>query len=265
MTPAMKYVVQGTGPAVLLLHGIPTSGRLWDYVVPVLKCRYTCVVVDLPGAGESPPLADGSLDPARYAQELEALRRHLDIPAWHVVGHDAGAAIAVHYAARFGDRLNALVLCSPPIFPEFKIPWFFRIMRPPLLGECLAPLMEVLIWQFGMPSTITRRDPSAAQIIAAFHRPYAGYWGMRRFLRVLRWGDPAQVLAQTASLLPQISAPTLLIQGKADGAIPLSFATRAAAIIPGAQLHLMECGHFLSLNCPDAFGERLLQFLDHVG
>ena len=53
-------------------------------------------------------------------------------------------------------------------------------------GECLAPLMEVLIWRFGMPSTITRRDPSAAQIIAAFHRPYAGYRGMQRFLRLLR-------------------------------------------------------------------------------
>jgi len=46
--------------------------------------------------------------------------------------------------------------------------------------------MEVLIWRFGMPSTITRRDPSAAQIIAAFHRPYAGYRGMQRFLRLLR-------------------------------------------------------------------------------
>jgi pimeloyl-ACP methyl ester carboxylesterase len=263
--PSMTYAVQGSGPAVLLLHGIPTSGRLWDYVVPLLKRRYTCVVVDLPGAGESPPLADGSLDPARYAQELEALRRHLEIPAWHVVGHDAGAAIAVHYAAQFGDRLNALVLCSPPIFPEFKIPWPFRLLRLPLLGECLAPLMELLIWQIGMPSTITRRDPSAAQIIAAFHRPYAGYRGMRRFLRMLRWGDPAQVLAKTAGLLPQISAPTLLIQGKADGAIPISFAARAAALIPGAELHMMECGHFLSLNCPDAFGERVLQFLDQVG
>ena len=220
----MKFDIHGTGPAILFVHGIPTSGRLWDYVVPAFQHSFTCVVIDLPGTGESPPLADGSLDPARYAQELEVLRQDLSIPDWHIVGHDAGSAIAVHYAIQFGERLNKLVLCSPPIFPEFRVPWFFHIMRTPFVGECVAPLMEVLIWGVGMRLTIQNPDQSMEQIIRAFHRPFAGYQGMRRFLHLLRWGDPAQVLAKIASLLPRISAPTLVVHGKADGAIPLSFA-----------------------------------------
>ncbi len=257
----MRYELHGSGPAVLFLHGIPTCGRLWDYVVPALQHQFTCVVVDLPGMGESPPLPDGSLDPARYAQELERLRERLSIPSWHVVGHDAGSTIAVHYAAQFSERLDRLVLCSPPTFPEFRVPWFFRLIRTPLLGDCLAPLVTLLLWRIGLPSTIEPHGSSTAAMIRAFHHPFRGCRGVRRFVRLLRWGDPARVLAGTAALLPQIVAPTLVLHGKKDRSIPTSFAIRAAAIIPDAELHLIDCRHFLPLNRPERVCEYLVAFL----
>ncbi len=263
----MKFYVRGAGPAVIFLHGLPTSGRLWDYVVPVLQTKFTCIVVDLPGAGESPPLArtlhggdDHDLD--RYAQELEALRERLGIASWHVVGHDAGSTIAVHYAAQFGERMNKLVLCSPPIFPEHKVPPFFRFLRTPVVGDLLGPLATVLLWRVGMPRAIGRHDRRTRQIVKAFSRPYSGYKGARRFVRLLRWGNPQEVLGRTAALLPKITAPTLILHGNSDGAIPVSFATRAAAIIPRAEMHLMKCGHFLSLSCPEVLCEHLLAFLE---
>ena len=249
---------------MLFVHGIPTSGRLWDYVVPAFKDKFMCVVVDLPGTGESPPLPGGVLDPDACAQALDQLRQHLSIPLWHIVGHDAGATIAVHYAARFGTRVHKLVLCSPPIFPEFKVPWFFQIMRTPVIGECVGPLMMVLLWRVGLPSTIKYRDASTPQIIRAFHRPFTGYRGLQQFLRLLRWGEPSQVLAQTAQLLQTLRVPTLVIHGKADGIIPLSFATRAAMSIPGAELYIMECNHFLPLSCPEALCTRMLRFFDPI-
>jgi pimeloyl-ACP methyl ester carboxylesterase len=263
----MKFYVRGAGPAVVFLHGLPTSGRLWDYVVPVLQTKFTCIVVDLPGAGESPPLAGAfeggdNHDLDRYAQELEALRERLGISCWHVVGHDAGSTIAVHYAAEFSERVDKLVLCSPPIFPEHKIPSLFNFLRTPVVGDLLAPLATVLLWRVGMPKSIGRHDQRIRHIIKAFSRPYSGYKGARRFLRLLRWGDPQEVLGRTAALLPKIAAPTLILHGNKDGAIPISFATRAAAIIPGAELHLMKCGHFLPLSCPEVVCERLLAFLE---
>lgn len=141
----MKFSSRGSGPAVLLLHGLPTSGRLWDYVVPELQRKFTCIVVDLPGAGQSPPLADGPADPDRYAQELEILRRQLPIPFWHIVGHDAGSVIAIHYASQFGTRMNRLVLCSAPVFSDFQVPWFFRLMQTPVVGDCLAPIWTLAL------------------------------------------------------------------------------------------------------------------------
>lgn len=257
----MKWRLQGTGPTILFLHGIPTSGHLWDYVAEVLQRDFSCLMVDLPGLGESPPLADDCHDPARYAEAVEALREQLHVQSWHVVGHDAGSTVAVHYADQFAERVNRLVLCSPPVFPDFRVPWFFRLIRVPLVGDFFAPFVTFLMWRFGIQLAIDRHDHLTDPIIQSFHRPFAGYRGVRRFVHILRWGDPKQVLARTAAALPKITMPTLILHGKADRAIPQSFAVRVAALIPNSEMHILDCGHFLPLDCPDALCQYLLSFL----
>ena len=258
----MKFNVRGAGPVILFLHGIPANGRLWDRVVLFFEKKFTCVVVDLPALGESPPLADGSLDPTRYAEEIDALREQLEIPRWHVVGHDAGATVAVHYAARFGRRVNKLVLCSAPVFPEFRVPWFFRLARTALIGDWLAMLVTGILLPIALRREIGGCGDAKAEIIRSFRRPFTGFAGAKRFARLVCWGDPAQVLAKTAALLPAIGAPALILHGRTDGAIPMSFATRAAAAIPCASLHLLDCGHFVPLNAPEEFSARVLSFFE---
>lgn len=257
----MKARVTGSGPPVVFLHGIPTNGRLWDFVTDRLQGSFTCVAVDLPGFGEARPFRDGSRDPARYAAELDRLRTFLAIDSWHVVGHDAGAAIAVHYATAFRERVGRLVLCSPPVFPEFRIPWFFRIMRTRVVGDAAAPLVSFLLWWTGMHRAIESRDAAIRPIVEAFHRPFAGFGGVRHFVRMLRWGEPAEVLARTAALLPMISAPTLVLHGQRDRAVPSSFAVRVAAIIPDARLKILPSRHFVPLDVPDAFSAIVEAFL----
>ena len=260
----MNYQLRGSGPPVLLVHGLPTSGRLWDYVVPALEPAFTCVVVDLPGFGESPLLPDGSLDLARYAQELDAVREELGTPRWHVVGHDAGAAIVVHYAANYAGRVDRLALLSPPVFPELKPFVAFRQMRRPRLGYVLAPLVVNLT--MGVLGAWLRRKgrsrASVAPIIASFRRPFRGPGGWRHFVYLQRWGDPAEVMGQTTALLPRITAPTLVVVGDQDPVVPVSFATRAGEIIAGSEVHVLDCGHFIPLTCPAELCKLLVPFLE---
>lgn len=258
----MNYSLSGAGPVILFLHGIPTNRRLWDYLVQALQHKFTCLAVDLPGMGESPPLANNSHDPTDYAQRVEELREQLAIPSWNVVGHDAGATVAVHYAARFGGRVNRLVLCSSPIFPEFRVPWFFRLIRIPLMGDILAPFVNFAIWHFGIQSTVKHQDHLTGQIISSFRHSFKGHRGVRRLVNIVRWGEPTQVLARTAALLPSITAPTLILHGRKDGAVPASFATRAAGIIPNAEARILDEGHFLPLDCPASLCEYLSPFLE---
>lgn len=257
----IHYSVQGSGFPLLLMHGIPTSRHLWDYIVPILQHDFMCITIDWPGFGESPLLKSGSLNPIDYAQELEALRMQLSIPSWHMIGHDAGSTIAVHYATQFPGRVEKLALCSPPVFPEFKVPWLFGLVRVPVVGDCLAPPATTFLWSLGLPLMIGRRDRSISDIIQTFHNPFRGYSGIKRFVYLMRWGDPTVILAKTAALLPQIVNPVLILHGRKDWAIPVNFSIRAKAIIPQAELHLLDCGHFLPLSCPEAVVAYLLPFL----
>jgi len=257
----MHHSVRGSGPAVLFVHGIPTSGRLWDLVVDGLAARFTCITVDLPGFGESPPPRAADRDPGQLAEQLEALRAELAVPRWHVVGHDAGATIAVHYAAAHADRVARLVLMSPPVFPEFHPPWFFRLLRLPVVGDLAAPLLAFGIWHGGIQALIERPSPATAGAIAAFQRPFHGLAGGRRLAWLVRWGDPVAVLGRTAALLPGVAAATLVLHGRQDGAIPPSFTERAAAAIPHARARFFDSGHFLPLNVPEEISLELAEFL----
>jgi len=256
----MNYWVRGSGSPILFIHGIPTGARLWDFVVEHLQDQHTCVVVDLPGFGESQPLPDGSRDPQRFAEELDKLGRDLGFTWWDVVGHDAGSTIAVHLAAAYPERTRRLALLSPPLFPEFRPPWFFHLLRTPLLGEIFAPAIVFAIWNGGIQSIIERSDPALPEILKSFRKPFRGLAGARRLTWLVRWGKPAEVLGRTSALLTKIPAPTLILHGRRDGAIPCSFAEKASQIIPDARVFFFDSGHFLPLNVPDAVSDQLRSF-----
>ena len=245
---------------MLFLHGYPTSGRLWDLVVERLACRFTCIAVDLPGLGGSPPLP-GPPDPARMAQEVELLRADLALPSWCVVGHDAGAVVAVHYTVHHPERVARLALLSPPLFPELRPPWIFRLLRMRGIGNVAAPLVVLALWKGGLRSMLDRPTPAFDGILEDFRRPFRGRSGARRLLWLVRWGDPEEVLGQTAALLPRITLPTLVLQGRRDSAVPQSFAQRAAAAIPGARAVYLDAGHFLPLDAPEDLCGELAPFL----
>jgi pimeloyl-ACP methyl ester carboxylesterase len=245
---------------VLFLHGYPTSGRLWDPVVEELAARFTCIAVDLPGLGGSPPLP-GPPDAVSMAQEVEALRAELSLPTWSVVGHDAGAVVAVHYAARHPERVSRLALLSPPLFPELRPPWIFRLLRKPGIGDLVAPLALLALRNGGLRSMFDRPTPALDDLLEDFRRPFRGRSGVRRLLWLARWGEPDVVLAWTAALLPLLAAPTLVLHGRRDRTVPPGFAERAVTVIPGARACYLDGGHFLPLDSPEALCGELEPFL----
>lgn len=258
----MRHRVLGRGPAILFLHGVPTSGRLWDGAARALGRRHTCVLVDLPGLGDSVPLPEGGLEPEAYVLALEGLRSQLGLPDWHVVGHDAGATIAAHYAATRPARVRRLVLMAPPLLADFRPPAIMRLLRRPILGDLLAPLLLALLWRVILPlALLRRRDAANRATLAGFATPFRGRAGRRRFLRLIRWGDPATVLGRIEAGLSSIQCPTLVLQGRRDIAIAAPNARRAAEAIPGARLCLTDGGHFLALEEPELVAAELAGFL----
>jgi pimeloyl-ACP methyl ester carboxylesterase len=234
---------------VLFLHGIPTNRRLWDGVTERMSDQFHCIAVDLPGFHDLTALA----------ARLDEIRMERGVEKWHVVGHDAGCAIAVHYAHRFPERTGRLALLSPCVLPEFKPFYLFEILRRPVIGEMMAPLINLLFWKIAM-RRVAAGNRDVNRIVRDFQTPFGGLRGSWRLMSLLRWGDPADVLAPIPALLQGIQAPALIFNGSKDPVVPDAFAKRVSDLLPDAELILLDSGHFLPLHAPRIIARELTRF-----
>ncbi len=255
----MYLLSRGTGYPILFIHGIPTSGQLWNGVIERMGGQYTCHAVDLPGLGRTPKAVYGPKQLEALADQIEQIRIENNIEKWHVVGHDAGSAIAVHYAYRFQERVDRLALLSPAVFPELKPFHLFRIMRKPVIGELLAPIMNSIFWNVAMRYAVPDSD-GLTDTVKDFHAPFSGPTGSWKMMSMLRWGNPEEVLAAIPEMLPQLTVPTLIFYGSHDPAVPELFAHRASALIPRSRVVKVDAGHFIPLNNPEVVAAELLTF-----
>jgi pimeloyl-ACP methyl ester carboxylesterase len=260
----MYLFSSGSGDPVLFIHGMPTSSRLWSGVIDRLRDRFTCMAVDLPGLGKTPQIPYGPRQLELLAEQIEQIRVEHNIEKWHVVGHDAGSAIAVHYAYRFQERVDHLVLLSPAMFPELKPFHLFRLMRIPVIGELLAPLVSVIFWKIVMRLAVENYTSELASIVESFRGPFKGFVGAWRLMSVMRFGDPAELLAAVPGILPQLLVPTLIFHGANDKAVPEGFAQRAGSLIPQAKVLVVDSVHFIPLSNPELVANKLRLFFDEA-
>ncbi len=256
----MHLFSSGSGYPVLFIHGMPTSGRLWDGVINKLRGQFHCLAVDLPGLGKTPKIPYGPKQLAILAEQIEQLRIERGIEKWHVVGHDAGSAVAVHYAFAYQKHVDHLVLLSPAMFPELKPFHLFRYMRAPIVGEILAPLVSAIFWNVVMRIAVKSRQTESANAVKEFRAPFSGLRGAWRFMSVMRYGNPAELLEAVPGMLPHLAVPTLIFHGAQDTAVPQSFAHRASALIPESKVVVVDSGHFIPLTKPETVASELSRF-----
>ncbi len=178
----MHLLSRGSGYPVLFIHGIPTSGQLWTGVIDRLLGGFTCLAVDLPGLGKTPMTGCGLEHLEALAERIEQVRVEQKIEKWHVVGHDAGSAIAVHYAYRFQHRVDRLALLSPAVFPELKPFHLFRILRRPVIGELTAPVINAIFWNIAMRQAVEPQGDELNDAVKDFHAPFSGPAGAWRLM-----------------------------------------------------------------------------------
>jgi pimeloyl-ACP methyl ester carboxylesterase len=258
----MHCTHKGKGEAILFIHGMPTNRSLWDGIIQELSPRFRCFAVDLPGMGNTPAVDYTPDYLQRVAERIEALRVRYGVKKWHVVGHDAGSAVAVEYAGRYAKHVGCLALLSPAIFPDLKPFFLLSPLRKPLIGEMLAPVLNQVFWKIAMKRALAGAEASKA--FETFYERFSGPTGSWRLMRLVRWGKPAEVLGGLPARLESLPMPTLLFHGTRD-ILPAAFAERAASMIRCSSLVTLEAGHFSPVECPREIAASLLSFFtDHA-
>jgi len=141
----MNYVIGGSGPAVVLIHGHLTSWWEWHLVMPELARTHTVIAVDTRGIGDSDRPVDG-YDKDAVASDIYALVKQLNLTQVDVVGHDIGVMVAYAFAANYRDVTRRLVVVDaalPGIPPWDELvrrdrSWHFAFYKVPDVPEMLV-------------------------------------------------------------------------------------------------------------------------------
>ncbi|ABM13258.1 MULTISPECIES: alpha/beta fold hydrolase [Mycolicibacterium] len=280
LTPTLKFCtihgyrrafrVAGSGPAILLIHGIGDNSTTWSTVQTQLAQRFTVIAPDLLGHGRSDkPRADYSV--AAYANGMRDLLSVLDIDDVTVIGHSLGGGVAMQFAYQFPQLVNRLILVGAGgVTKDVNIA--LRLASLPMGSEALAllrlplvlPALQVLGRVSGtvFGSTGVGRDiPDMLRILADLPEPTASSAFARTLRAVVDWRGQVVTMLDRCYLTQ--SVPVQLIWGDCDAVIPVSHGEMAHAAMPGSRLEVFEgSGHFPFHDDPDRFVEVVEKFID---
>lgn len=247
----IHYVEAGSGPNVILLHGLGSSSQEWQFNIGPLAEKFHVFVPDQIGFGKSDkPLVNYRI--RTYVDFLDQFCKQLKIERPTLIGNSMGGWIAAIYAATYPDRVARIVLAdaagyAPP--KDFDTRAFFSL-NPTTREEMKSLVARV----FYNKAFLT--DEAIDQSMAARLGAGDGYTIKTITESIIRGEDFLDDIVKT------IKAPTLIVWGRQDGLVPLSEGERFHKDIAGSTMVVFDqCGHVPNIEKAGEFNAAVLKFL----
>jgi pimeloyl-ACP methyl ester carboxylesterase len=264
----VSYRRGGSGPVLLLLHGITNSSATWEGVAPSLCEQFTVIAPDLLGHGESAtPRGDYSL--GAHAAGVRDLLGALGIDRVTVVGHSLGGGIAMQFVYQFPERSERLVLVSSGGLGR-EVHLLLRAATLPGAEYVLPALTSAGLLDAGRRAgeLLRRLRLAPAGDLAILARGFASLdnTGSRQaFLHTVRAViEPSgqRVSAQDRLHLAAL-LPSLIVWGENDSIIPVEHGVAAHEAMPGSRFEVFPgAGHMPHDADPERFAALLTEFCD---
>lgn len=257
----------GDGPVLLLLHGTGAATHSWRDMLHPLAQHFRVITPDLPGHGFTKGRPPTGLTMPGVARAVAGLLGELNADPALIVGHSAGAAVAIRMVLDGLAKPAGIVGVAPALLPF------------PGIAQHLFPTMAKLLFV----------NPFAPHIFASFAR---GPGSVKRFLdrstgsKIDAAGTAAyaRLFAKSSHCagaigmmadwdlvplkrdLPTLQVPMLVLHGDKDAAIALSAALDSVALIPGCALEVLpDLGHLAHEEAPDIVTDRVMAFATVAG
>ncbi|NWL78842.1 3-oxoadipate enol-lactonase [Pseudomonas taiwanensis] len=250
----LHYEDYGRGMPVLLVHGLGSSTRDWEYQVPTLAAHYRVIAIDVRGHGRSDkPHERYSI--AGFADDVAALIEHLKLIDVHLVGISMGGMIGFQLGVDHPELLRSLTIVNsgpevkprtPKDFLEIAKRWTLsRLLSLESIAKALGGLLFPLPEQADLRRKIEERWPQNDK------RAY-----LSALNAIIGWG--------VRDRLQRIQCPTLVITADSDYT-PVAQKETYVKELPNARLVVIENSrHATPLDQPERFNATLLNFIDEV-
>jgi pimeloyl-ACP methyl ester carboxylesterase len=267
----IRYSDEGTGVAIVFLHGTLSNSNTWRKVIPTLSHHFRCIAPTLPLGAHSVPLAPSAdLTPPGIAALLLQFMDTLGLDKVILVGNDTGGAYAQVFTMNYPDRVAALVLCNTDaleVFPPkqfallkagISIPGFTFLMAQLFR---IKPLLKTSFALGLLSHTLSKED---------LHDLYVHFFIQQRGVRadftkvVKSWSPQYTLLA--AEKLSTFNKPVFVIWGADDTKLfPVELGRRVCDIFPDARFEVVENSlTYVQEDQPELFVSKLIQFIESI-
>ena len=259
----VAYRLAGSGPPIVLIHGITSSSAVWEPVASTLARHFTVLAPDLLGHGASAkPRGDYSM--GAFASGLRDLVVSLGLGPATVVGHSLGGGVAMQFVYQFPDRSQRLALVNSGGLGRD----LHGLLRAATLpgSELVIPLLAstgLLSAGRAIGHVLGRMGLQLGTDAAEMARGHASLGDPETrsaFVQTLRASiDPTgQRVRATDRLYLANQLPVLIVWGAGDRIIPMAHGTAAHKLVPGSRLEVFDqAGHFPFLDQPARFVDTL--------
>jgi pimeloyl-ACP methyl ester carboxylesterase len=252
-TGKVHYYEHGQGIPLILLHANPGDSQDFAAVIPALSKNYRVLALDWPGYGQSDlPQQPESASVFLFSKVLREFLTALALPSALFIGNSVGGNAAARLASEFPELVRGLVLVAPGGFTphSFITRTFCKFQGS---GFSLSPYRFASMYLKRRSPTVQAMLQRASTLEATPERVALNRAMWRSF------GQPENDLRQSAQ---SIKAPTLLLFGKHDPAVPANKDGKVAAqCIPAAWFVTFPCGHASFAEIPELFLAEVLPFL----
>lgn len=253
----MYALRQGAGKPLLLVHGLGSSARTWERVMPALAARREVIAVDLPGFGRTPPLR-GPVTVATLTDAVEEFVRAENLESADIAGSSMGARMVLEMARR-GHGGSVVALDPGGFWTDAQARVFGATIKASIaLVRSIQPALPVLTRSRAGRTALLAQFSAApwrlpAELVLTELRGFKTSPSIYQALADLVHG-PRQAGAGT------VLAPIVIGWGRNDKVTVPSQADRAIERFPGARLHWFDrCGHFPHWDKPAETSELILQ------
>jgi pimeloyl-ACP methyl ester carboxylesterase len=263
----VAYRLAGSGPPIVLIHGITSSSVMWEGVGPQLARHHTVLAPDLLGHGQSAkPRGDYSM--GAFASGIRDLVLSLDLGPVTVVGHSLGGGVAMQFAYQFPERTERLALVSSGGLGR-SVHGLLRAATLPG-SELVLPLLaarRVLDAGRTVGRGLGRLGLQLGHDAVEMARGHASLGDSEsRNAFVLTLRASVDVTGQRVQALDRLylaeELPLLILWGARDRIIPPGHGRRAHQLVPGSRFELFEAaGHFPHLDEPERFVATLTDWI----
>jgi len=254
------FLEQGTGVALVLLHGVGSGARSWVRQLDTLSARRRVIAWDAPGYGGSTALPMDAPDADDYADALLALLDALGVDRMHLVGHSLGAIHALRFAIRHPGRILGLTLASPAA-GHARLPEAERIrLRDARLADLAALGVAGMAIKRGprlLSDAATEAQRQAVIDTMSMLRPD----GFTQAVKLLTVADTKADLAR----LPA-SVPVQVVHGEHDVVTTPGSIREVASVRPDIPVKVIaRAGHACYIEQPAAFDAIISDFVEQAG